>query len=74
MSFDSLGDFVTMGGHGLYVWMSYSASVIVVLANVIAVRKGRARTLREARALERRLTATGPGASAVTEHPEPEIR
>lgn len=61
MSFDSLGEFLTMGGHGLYVWMSYAASVIVVLANVIAVRRARARTLREALALERRLTSTGAG-------------
>jgi heme exporter protein D len=62
MSFDSVGELLTMGGHGLYVWMSYGASVIVVVANVIAVRRARARTLREARALERRLAATGAGA------------
>ncbi len=58
MSFDTLGEFFAMGGHGLYVWLSYGASVIVVLANVISVRVARKRYFRQARALERRLGVT----------------
>jgi heme exporter protein D len=67
MSFDSFGEFLAMGGHGLYVWVSYAASVIIVLANVISVRRLRRRYLREARALERRLGA----ASASPDGTEP---
>ena len=55
MSFDSVGDFLAMGGHGLYVWLAYGAAVIIVTANVISVRIGKRRSLAEARSLERRL-------------------
>lgn len=43
--FDSWGDFVAMGGHGLYVWLSYGLSVAVVLANVLVTRISRRRYL-----------------------------
>lgn len=57
MSFVSLSDFLAMGGHGLYVWLSYGATGLVVLANVMALRISRGRFLRESRALERRAAA-----------------
>ena len=47
MSFDSFADLLAMGGHGFYVWLCYGASAVVVLANVLAVRGQRRRTLRE---------------------------
>lgn len=62
MSFDSFGEFLAMGGHGLYVWLAYGASIIVVIANVVSVRRVRRRYLREARALERRVAAGGTSA------------
>ena len=57
MSFASLSDFLAMGGHGLYVWLSYGATALVLLANVMALRISRGRFLRESRALERRAAA-----------------
>ena len=57
MSFDSLSDFLAMGGHGLYVWLSYGAALVVVLANVLSVRNARKRSWRQARALSRRLAS-----------------
>ena len=54
MSFDNLGDFLAMGGHGLYVWLAYGSAAIVVAANVLGVRSARRRIFRQARALERR--------------------
>jgi len=54
VSFSSLQEFLAMGGHALYVWLSYGAAVIVVVWNVVAVRIERARFFREARALARR--------------------
>ena len=34
MSFETFNDFLTMGGHGLYVWLSYAIALIVVVANL----------------------------------------
>ena len=57
MSFQSLADFLAMGGHGVYVWLCYGTSVLVVLANVLAVRRQRRATLRELAATTRRRSA-----------------
>lgn len=54
MNFESVHDFLAMGGHGLYVWLAYAAGLLVFVANVISVRLARKRFFREARALERR--------------------
>ena len=34
--FDSLADFIAMGGHGLYVWMSYAVGAGVFLFNLLS--------------------------------------
>ncbi|MEQ8859355.1 MAG: heme exporter protein CcmD [Pseudomonadales bacterium] len=46
MSFASPGEFFAMGGHGLYVWLSYGAAVIIVLYNVFAARHRQRRVIR----------------------------
>ncbi len=38
MAFDSLGEFLAMGRHGLYVWLAYGVSVGSVVALVVAIR------------------------------------
>ena len=48
MTFSSLADFLAMGGHGLYVWLSYGAALLVVLYNVLSLRVARRRHLRAA--------------------------
>lgn len=30
MAFDSLADFLAMGGHGLYVWLAYGSSAFII--------------------------------------------
>ena len=45
MYFDSFADFIAMGGHGIYVWMSYGVTILVLLANFIGVRRGLANRL-----------------------------
>ena len=35
MQFESVSEFVAMGGHGLYVWLCYGVAVLVLLANLI---------------------------------------
>jgi heme exporter protein D len=65
MSFGSVSEFLAMGGHGLYVWLSYGAASIIVLYNVISVQVRQRRYFRQAWDLERRATARAarsPGA------------
>jgi len=57
MSFETFGDFMAMGDHGLYVWLSYGVSLVVIGANVLALRRRRRQFFRESRALERRRAA-----------------
>lgn len=35
MSFNTVSEFVQMGGHGLYVWTSYGIALIVLGYNII---------------------------------------
>jgi len=36
MSFDTFSEFLTMGGHGLYVWTAYGVALIVFVGNAVA--------------------------------------
>lgn len=36
MSFDSFSDFLAMGGHGLYVWLSYAIALFIILINLVS--------------------------------------
>ncbi|MCB1662038.1 MAG: heme exporter protein CcmD [Pseudomonadales bacterium] len=35
MSFSSFSDFIHMGGHGLYVWISYATALAVLVFNIL---------------------------------------
>lgn len=35
MSFSSFSEFIHMGGHGLYVWLSYATALLVILFNIL---------------------------------------
>ncbi|MDF2181381.1 heme exporter protein CcmD [Neptuniibacter sp. CAU 1671] len=35
MSFDSISEFFAMGGHGLYVWLSYAIALAILVLNII---------------------------------------
>ncbi len=35
MSFESFAEFIDMGGHGLYVWLSYAIALGVVVINIV---------------------------------------
>ena len=63
MSFGSLEEFLAMGGHGLYVWLSYGAALIIVAYNVVSVRVAERRFFAEARDRERRHGAARKAAS-----------
>jgi len=36
MMFHSVSSFLSMGGNGLYVWLAYSATAIVLIWNLIS--------------------------------------
>lgn len=47
MSFNSVSEFLAMGGHGLYVWLSYGLGAGVIVANLILPKLSRNRLLAE---------------------------
>jgi heme exporter protein D len=49
MIWNSFGDFLSMGGYGLYVWGSMGMSALVLLIEVWQARQGRERALRQVR-------------------------
>ncbi|MFO1284531.1 MAG: heme exporter protein CcmD [Burkholderiales bacterium] len=44
-----MAEFFAMGGYGWYVWMSYGACALVVVAEAASVRARRRRAIAEAR-------------------------
>ncbi|TCK07099.1 heme exporter protein CcmD [Marinobacterium mangrovicola] len=52
MSFNSFTEFLSMGGHGLYVWLSYALGLAVILLNLVAPLMERSRLVAQ---LKRRL-------------------
>ena len=46
MQFDSWQAFFAMGGHGLYVWLAYGATLLVIVGSYITVRVSAARQRR----------------------------
>lgn len=38
MYFETFNELLAMGGHGLYVWLAYGVTALVLVANYVAVR------------------------------------
>lgn len=47
MSFDSFSDFLAMGGHGLYVWLSYGIGLVIIVLNLVLPMRTRKRIMAE---------------------------
>lgn len=47
MEFSTLNEFIEMGGHGFYVWLSYGLTAIVILFNVIRPLRQRSQLVRQ---------------------------
>lgn len=47
MEFNSLAEFIAMGRHGLYVWLSYGLTALIILYNVMQPQLHRRRLLKE---------------------------
>lgn len=54
MSFSSFSDFIHMGGHGLYVWISYATALAVILFNILMPMRMRKQFMREQARQQRR--------------------
>ena len=73
MQFDSFSEFVAMGGHGLYVWLAYGATVAVLLVSSVALRLARRKHLQrlrwtlEAQAVESKRADNPAGLAVRTE-------
>lgn len=55
MQWNSLGDFLAMGGYAFYVWTSFGLTALIVVWEVVALNKRRSQALRgvqQARFLE----------------------
>jgi heme exporter protein D len=57
VSFDSFSAFLEMGGHALYVWLSYAVGTLLLVLNLIAPARARNRLLRELWQRQRRRSA-----------------
>ena len=49
MQFESISEFLAMGGHGLYVWLAYGSTVAVLLFSTLALRGERRKQLQQIR-------------------------
>ncbi len=47
MQFESWAAFFAMGGHGLYVWLAYGATFLVIAVSYLSVRASRKRLQQE---------------------------
>ncbi len=53
MYFDNWSEFLTMGGHGLYVWSAYAIALVVLVYNLLAPFLTRRRVLAQIRRQQR---------------------
>lgn len=35
MQFETMSEFITMDGHGLYVWLSYGIGLSIIIGNLV---------------------------------------
>ena len=49
MQFESLSEFFAMGGHGLYVWLAYGATLAILVLSTVAVQSARRKQIQQLR-------------------------
>ncbi|TCS41420.1 heme exporter protein CcmD [Reinekea marinisedimentorum] len=47
MPFENISEFIAMGGHGLYVWLSYAIAAVVIGYNLISPRMAKKQLYKE---------------------------
>lgn len=56
MQFESFAEFIAMGKHGVFVWSSYAAFVVVIAVNIIAPTVRRRQLLKRLQRISKRET------------------
>ena len=64
MKFASFAEFIAMDGHGLYIWMAYGITFIVLLGNLLWPVLVRNRFVHTERQVQRRAAARANAAEA----------
>lgn len=54
MAFSSVGEFIAMGGHGLYVWTAYALGAVVIAFNAASPGRLKKKLITEQKRRERR--------------------
>ena len=54
MFFDSFSDFIQMGGHGVFVWISYGIAALIVAQNFITPMLTRKKVIKDIERQQRR--------------------
>ncbi|MBU2862667.1 heme exporter protein CcmD [Reinekea forsetii] len=54
MAFESLSEFINMGGHGLYVWAAYAIGGAVITFNLLSPRLYRKKLIKDHQRRQRR--------------------
>ncbi|WP_084644932.1 heme exporter protein CcmD [Oceanobacter kriegii] len=75
MEFNSFSEFLAMGRHGFYVWLSYGLAALVIAVNVILPMLQRRRLIREQAQRVRRQqrpNKTAAGNASASESAAPE--
>ena len=49
MQFDSFAEFIAMGGHALYVWLAYGATVAILIGSTVALALAKKRQMSQLR-------------------------
>jgi len=62
MFFESFSEFLAMGRHGFYVWLSYGICFLVLAANVVAPMLKRKKLIEQQARLQRREKNNAPTA------------
>jgi heme exporter protein CcmD len=65
--------FLSMGGHALYVWLSYGAGLLVVVYHVWSTRRREQDWIRQARAQVQRRSGGGAGVAPHARDDQAEI-
>lgn len=50
MQFNSLSEFIAMGGYGFFVWLSYGACAVIMLGMLFASKRAHKNILKEVKA------------------------
>ncbi|MCA6127218.1 MAG: heme exporter protein CcmD [Thalassolituus sp.] len=62
MEFNSFAEFIAMGKHGLYVWLSYGITAVIIAVNVVQPILRRRRLMKEQAQRLRREKHNAPSA------------